>query len=165
MDFLFEAPEITLETLEPVVQAYRDAGMRATILLGVTDKTFADSLPLTDAERAQWSRGGPPSLERIKPLATEAVDRWHEPDGLIRIGMGPSAPQRCSDELMAWSLELVPAPRARVADPRAGDEDAGDDRPRWHTAHRSSSCSPSGASSDRDPPSSTPSGSATATSS
>lgn len=107
VDFLFEAPEITLETLEPVVQAYRDAGMRATILLGVTDKTFADSLPLTDEERAQWSdEVQPPSLERIKPLATEAVDRWHEPDGLIQIGMGPSAPQRCSDELMAWSLEL-----------------------------------------------------------
>ena len=107
VDFLFEAPEITLDTLEPVVQAYRDAGMRATILLGVTDMTFADSLPLTDEEREQWSdEVQPPSLERIKPLATEAVDRWHEPDGLIQIGMGPSAPQRCSDELMAWSLEL-----------------------------------------------------------
>ena len=107
VDFLFEAPEITLETLEPVVEAYRDAGMRATILLGVTDKTFADSLPLTDAEREQWSdEVQPPSLERIKPLATAAVDRWHEPDGLIQIGMGPSAPQRCSDELMAWSLDL-----------------------------------------------------------
>jgi 5-methylthioadenosine/S-adenosylhomocysteine deaminase len=107
VDFLFEAPEITLETLEPVVEAYRNAGMRATILLGVTDKSFADSLPLTDDEREQWSdEVQSPSLERIKLLATEAVDRWHEPDGLIQIGMGPSAPQRCSDELMAWSLEL-----------------------------------------------------------
>src|SRR5436305_7047813 len=31
VDFLYEAPAITLETLEPVVQAYRDAGLRATI--------------------------------------------------------------------------------------------------------------------------------------
>lgn len=107
VDFLFEAPEISIETLEPVVEAYRDAGMRATILLGVTDRTFADSLPLTEAEREAWSdEAEPPTLERIMSVATEAVDRWHEDGGLIGIGMGPSAPQRCSDELMEQSLEL-----------------------------------------------------------
>ncbi|MGH2868785.1 MAG: amidohydrolase family protein, partial [Solirubrobacteraceae bacterium] len=46
VDFLYEAPAITLDTLEPVVQAYRDAGLRATILLGVADLPFARSLPL-----------------------------------------------------------------------------------------------------------------------
>ena len=107
VDFLFEAPEISVESLEPVVQAYRDAGMRATILLGVTDKTFADSLPLTDEERAAWSdEAEAPSVDRIMSVATEAVERWHQPGGLIGIGMGPSAPQRCSDELMQRSLEL-----------------------------------------------------------
>src|SRR5581483_7239982 len=56
VDFLYEAPAITLETLEPVVQAYRDAGLRATILLGVADLPFAQSLPLDgdgDAAAAQ----------------------------------------------------------------------------------------------------------------
>jgi 5-methylthioadenosine/S-adenosylhomocysteine deaminase len=107
VDFLFEAPEISIESLEPVVAAYRDAGMRATILLGVADKLFADSLPLTAQERARWTdEVDAPSLSRIKEVATEAVERWHEPGGLIQIGMGPSAPQRCSDELLAWSLDL-----------------------------------------------------------
>lgn len=108
VDFLYEAPEITVETLEPVVQAYRDAGLRATVLLGVADKPFADSLPLTDAERAAWSEeADAPSLGRIMDVATAAVQRWHEPKGLIGIGMGPSAPQRCSDELIERSLELA----------------------------------------------------------
>src|SRR5215208_1391855 len=62
VDFLFEAPEITLETLEPVVQAYRDAGMRATILLGVADKPFAESLPLDDAAGAAAREAAPPPL-------------------------------------------------------------------------------------------------------
>lgn len=107
VDFLFEAPEISLETLEPVVEAYRDAGMRATILLGVADKPFADSLPLTEEERDAWeSEADPPTLERILEVANEAIERWHEPGGMIGIGMGPSAPQRCSDELMAATLEL-----------------------------------------------------------
>jgi cytosine/adenosine deaminase-related metal-dependent hydrolase len=107
VDFLFEAPEISPEVLEPVIRAYRDSGMRATVLLGVADRSFADSLPLTDEQRASWSdEAAPPSLERIMSVAVEAVDRWHEPDGLIGIGMGPSAPQRCSAALMARSLEL-----------------------------------------------------------
>lgn len=104
VDFLFEAPEITLETLEPVVQAYRDTGMRATILLGVADKPFAESLPLDDAADAAAREAAPPTLDGIMQLAHDAVARWHEPDGQIGIGMGPSAPQRCTDALLDASL-------------------------------------------------------------
>ncbi|HEY2771352.1 MAG TPA: amidohydrolase family protein [Solirubrobacteraceae bacterium] len=107
VDFLYEAPAITIETLEPVVQAYKDAGLRATILLGVADLPFAQSLPLegtTDAAAAR--EAPPPSYESIMELAREAVERWHEPGGLIGIGLGPSAPQRCSPELLEASLKF-----------------------------------------------------------
>jgi cytosine/adenosine deaminase-related metal-dependent hydrolase len=107
VDFLYEAPEITLETLEPVVRAYRDVGMRATILLGVADKPFANSLPLDDAERAVAREAPPPTREGIMSLARAAVDRWHEPGGLIGIGLGPSAPQRCTPELLDETLALA----------------------------------------------------------
>jgi 5-methylthioadenosine/S-adenosylhomocysteine deaminase len=107
VDFLFEAPEITLDTLEPVVQAYRDAGMRATILLGVADKPFVESLPLPNGAGAGSREAAPPTLESIMDLACAAVDRWHEPGGLIGIGLGPSAPQRCSRELLEQTLEFA----------------------------------------------------------
>jgi 5-methylthioadenosine/S-adenosylhomocysteine deaminase len=107
VDFLYEAPEITLDTLEPVVQGYRDAGMRATILLGVADKPFAASLPLDDSEAASAREAPAPSRDRIMRIAHEAVDRFHEPDGLIGIGLGPSAPQRCTPELLEATLELA----------------------------------------------------------
>jgi 5-methylthioadenosine/S-adenosylhomocysteine deaminase len=101
VDFLFEAPEITIDTLEPVVRAYRDVGMRATILLGVSDKPFLDSLPVRDDERAAvGAEAPPPSLERILAVGREATERWHEPGGLIGIGWGPSAPQRCTGALL-----------------------------------------------------------------
>jgi 5-methylthioadenosine/S-adenosylhomocysteine deaminase len=109
VDFLFEAPEITLETLEPVVQAYRDAGMRATILLGVADKPFAESLPLPDGAGAARREAAPPTLESIMALAAAAVERWHEPGGRIGIGLGPSAPQRCSRELLEQTLDFARA--------------------------------------------------------
>jgi 5-methylthioadenosine/S-adenosylhomocysteine deaminase len=107
VDFLYEAPEITLETLEPVVQAYRDAGLRATILLGVADKPFAASLPLDDPDSAAAREAPPMALEPIMELARAAVERWHEPDGLIGIGLGPSAPQRCTPELLDATLALA----------------------------------------------------------
>jgi 5-methylthioadenosine/S-adenosylhomocysteine deaminase len=104
VDFLYEAPAITMETLEPVVAAYRDAGLRATILLGVADLPFAASLPLDETAAAASREAPPPSFASIMELAREAVDRWHEPGGLIGIGLGPSAPQRCSPELFEASL-------------------------------------------------------------
>lgn len=107
VDFLYEAPEITLETLEPVVQAYRDAGMRATILMGVADRSFAESLPLTDDEAREWAdEAEAPSLDRILEIGREAVDRWHDPEGMIGIGWGPSAPQRCSPELIDETMKI-----------------------------------------------------------
>lgn len=108
VDFLYEAPAITLDTLEPVVQAYRDAGLRATILLGVADLPFARSLPLNgDADAAAAHEASAPSLRSIIDLANAAVDRWDEPNGLIRIGLGPSAPQRCSPELLRTTIDLA----------------------------------------------------------
>jgi 5-methylthioadenosine/S-adenosylhomocysteine deaminase len=107
VDFLYEAPEITIETLEPVVRAYRDAGIRATIVLGVADRSFAQSLPLTGEERKAWpEEAEAPTRERILEMGRAAIDRWHEPDGMIGIGWGPSAPQRCSEELLRETMEM-----------------------------------------------------------
>jgi 5-methylthioadenosine/S-adenosylhomocysteine deaminase len=108
VDFLYEAPAITLDTLEPVVQAYRDAGLRATILLGVADMPFAQSLPLDgEAASAAAEEAPPPSWRSIMELADAAVSRWDEPEGLIRIGLGPSAPQRCSPQLLRATVEMA----------------------------------------------------------
>jgi 5-methylthioadenosine/S-adenosylhomocysteine deaminase len=107
VDFLYEAPEITLDTLEPVVRAYRDVGLRATVLLGVADLHFADSLPLGAAGGVARLEAAPPSLEAVMELGEAAADRFHQPGGLIGIGFGPSAPQRCSPELLEGTLELA----------------------------------------------------------
>ena len=108
VDFLYEAPAITVETLEPVVQAYRDAGLRVNILLGVADKPFLESLPLDPEVRTSAPpEAAPPSLHSIMELAEAAVERWHEPGGLTGIGLAPSAPQRCSEELMQASREFA----------------------------------------------------------
>ncbi len=67
--------------------------MSATILLGIADLPFAQSLPLDgDAAVAAGREAAPPSLGSSLDLADAAVTRWDESRGLIRIGLGPSTP-------------------------------------------------------------------------
>jgi 5-methylthioadenosine/S-adenosylhomocysteine deaminase len=106
-DFVYEAPELTIETLEPVIRAYLDAGLRATVVLGISDLPFLDSLPLELDERVGApAEAAAPSRDRILEFAREAITRWHGLDGQIKIGLGPSAPQRCTEELLeeSWTL-------------------------------------------------------------
>jgi 5-methylthioadenosine/S-adenosylhomocysteine deaminase len=106
-DFVYEAPELTIETLEPVIRAYLDAGLRATVVLGISDLPFLDSLPLEPDERVGApAEAAAPSRDRILEVAREAIARWHGLDGRIKIGLGPSAPQRCTPELLeeSWTL-------------------------------------------------------------
>jgi cytosine/adenosine deaminase-related metal-dependent hydrolase len=108
VDFVFEAPEITLDTLEPIVRAYRDAGLRATVLLGVADLHYLASLDIDPADRAAAAAEfEPPTVDRIMDVARDAVVEWHEPGGLVGIGLGPSAPQRCSDALLDATMALA----------------------------------------------------------
>lgn len=108
VDFVFEAPEITVETLEPIIQAYRDVGLRATVLLGVADRHYLASLDLDPADLERTSlEFSPPTVERVMKVAHDAVERWHEPGGMIGIGLGPSAPQRCTPGLLDATMELA----------------------------------------------------------
>jgi cytosine/adenosine deaminase-related metal-dependent hydrolase len=107
-DFVFEAPEITVDTLEPVIAAYSDLGLRVSVLLGTADMSFLDSLPLDPSARAQApSEAPPPSVERVLDVTRAAVERWHDPDGLVSIALGPSAPQRCTERFLAATFELA----------------------------------------------------------
>ncbi len=104
-DFLYEAPRITPDSLEPVVRAYRDAGLRATVLLGISDRPYLESLPWPGSPPA--AAGGeapPPDADDLLALLETAVRRHHDPDGMVRIGVGPSAPQRCTPELLRRSM-------------------------------------------------------------
>jgi 5-methylthioadenosine/S-adenosylhomocysteine deaminase len=107
-DFLYESPKITMSTLEPVIRAYRDLGLRVTLLLGIADRPYLESLPWRDPASAGVSaEAAAPSTEEILELVRDAVRTYHDPDGSIRIGLGPSAPQRCSPELLDRTMNLA----------------------------------------------------------
>lgn len=112
VDFLYELAGFTDESLDAVVRAYRDLGLRALVVLGMGDRAYHETVvldlglvprDLLDA----LEREKPPSWSEWEALARRAVERFHRPDEGISIGLGPSGPQRCTDEMLAGCAALA----------------------------------------------------------
>ena len=112
VDFLYEMPGFTEESLEAVAQAYRDLGLRALIVLGMGDRAYHETVVI-DLELvppdllAELRAEKPPSWAEWEALARQAVGRFHRPDEGVSIGLGPSGPQRCTDEMLAACTALA----------------------------------------------------------
>lgn len=97
------------EHLAAVVQAYADAGLRATIAPAITDVPFVDSVPglaLPAATQAAL-RAPLPSAASCVRFAADAIAEFDgAADGRVRIAVGPLTVDSCSDELLRRSGEL-----------------------------------------------------------
>lgn len=82
----FRQTPMRLDAVEAAVAAYREAGMRCAIAIMVRDR----SVP-------KWVTD---TGENIAELCRAAVGTWHDPESLISIMLAPSAPHRCTDELL-----------------------------------------------------------------
>jgi 5-methylthioadenosine/S-adenosylhomocysteine deaminase len=112
VDFLYEMAGFTDESLAAVVKAYRDLGLRALIVLGMGDRAYHETVvldeQLVDASLIQRLEAEkPPSWEDWEQFTRRAVDRYHRPDEGITIGLGPSGPQRCTDEFLQACAALA----------------------------------------------------------
>ena len=112
VDFLYELDGFTTESLEAVVRAYRDAGQRAVIALGIGDRAYHETVILEEGlvprelvERLE--RDKPPSWDEWQRFVRDAVERFHRPDEGVSIAIGPSGPQRCTDEMLAGCAALA----------------------------------------------------------
>lgn len=113
-DDLFEAPRQTLGQLGACVQAYDDIGIRATVSGHVIDRKFLDTIPFTrthvpQALQDELDRHAPPSVADYLAFAKAAHAEFHGRSGRIRFMVAPSAPQRCTPELMQAVNELAVA--------------------------------------------------------
>jgi len=112
VDFLYELDGFTTESLEAVVRGYRDAGLRALIALGIGDRAYHETVILEEGlvSRDLISRleaDAPPTWDEWERFCREAVERFHRPDEGISIALGPSGPQRCTDEMLAGCAGLA----------------------------------------------------------
>jgi cytosine/adenosine deaminase-related metal-dependent hydrolase len=112
VDFIYEFAGLTEERLQAMVDAYRHAGMRALICLAVADRSYHETVVLAedllpDDVAKTLKDNPPPTAGEWLSLARDMVRRFHRPDSGIAIGIGPSGPQRCSDELLLGARALA----------------------------------------------------------
>jgi cytosine/adenosine deaminase-related metal-dependent hydrolase len=112
VDFLYELQGFTEESLRAIVDAYRDLGLRALIALGMSDRAYHETVVLDEhlVERSLVDRleqEKPPSWQEWEQFTRLAVERYHRPDEGISIGLGPSGPQRCTDEMLSGCAALA----------------------------------------------------------
>lgn len=113
-DDIFEAPRQTIDQLGAAVQAYDDAGIRATVSGHVIDKNFLDTIPYARETvpldiQEKVGRLKPPTAAEYIAFAKEAHARFHGRSGRIRFMLAPSAPQRCTPKLMQEVNDLARA--------------------------------------------------------
>ena len=112
VDFLYELDGFTDESLDAVVRAYRDVGLRALIALGIGDRAYHETVVLEEGlvsreliERLE--RDKPPTWGEWERFVRHAVEKFHRPDEGISICPGPSGPQRCTDAMLVGCADLA----------------------------------------------------------
>jgi 5-methylthioadenosine/S-adenosylhomocysteine deaminase len=94
------------------IQAMRDLGLRHVVALTLSDKTYEETLPLGS------TAGLDDEVKRMTASEAKATQAWlddcekfievfHAPEKLTTACPGPSAVQRCTDELLTRSAEIA----------------------------------------------------------
>lgn len=109
----FPGQRFTCEDMDAVLSAWRETGMRIALGMRFFDGAFSDifpDAPLPDDLHDRMSRFQllkPQSVDELRDLMKETIQRWHGRDGRLSVYPAPSNPDRCSDEAILLCAELA----------------------------------------------------------
>jgi 5-methylthioadenosine/S-adenosylhomocysteine deaminase len=95
------------------IQAMRDLGLRHVVALTMTDKNYEDTIPLgeTDSglndEIKRMSAGEAKTTQAWLDECESFIETFHNPEKLTTCCPGPSAVQRCTDELLLGAAKMA----------------------------------------------------------
>jgi 5-methylthioadenosine/S-adenosylhomocysteine deaminase len=110
-DLSFGFPIVTVDELIAIGQSYVDAGMRAVVAPMLQDISFYKAIPglfeaLPEAHRLAVAAGGGDTGFILRSME-EALDRWPHAAAGVRLGIAPTIPLHCSDELTRGCAQLA----------------------------------------------------------
>ena len=95
------------------IEAMRDLGLRHVAALTITDKNYEDTIPLGDTDATlndeirRMSASESKSTQAWLDECELLLDTFHAPEKLTTACPGPSAVQRCSDELLTKAAAMA----------------------------------------------------------
>jgi 5-methylthioadenosine/S-adenosylhomocysteine deaminase len=110
---LFTAiPVITVESVVAALDAYRDVGLRAIVAPSISDLPYYATIPglrsrLTPQLAHELAELFPahPGVDQLDIVAAAASARPRDP--LVRMGVAPVIPERCSDDFLQHAFALA----------------------------------------------------------
>jgi cytosine/adenosine deaminase-related metal-dependent hydrolase len=111
-DDAFHVPVASVESVDAIMQAYADAGMRATVAIDQPNIVEYEKYPflaelLPEAERKAMERAPRQSAAELLELYRHLIDRWHgTAEGRLGAAVSCSAPQRVTPEYFRGLSEL-----------------------------------------------------------
>lgn len=111
-DDFFDPPRHDLDRLATVFRAYDDAGIRANVSSAAMNVHTLDALPFARevmplALQELLDFGPPMSAETYADYCRAVFSSLHGMSGRLRFMIAPSAPQRCTPDLMAACMDLA----------------------------------------------------------
>ena len=82
-------------SMESIFRAWQDVGLRGVAAITLSNHWLPPELLIPDAI--------------LKAEALDYTARWHNPDGLVRIALGPSTPFLCDEALLTWTRDTARA--------------------------------------------------------
>ena len=111
-DDAYHVPIATRESIDAIMRAYEDAGIRATVAIDQPNVVEYEKYPflaelLPDAERRAMERAPRQSAAELLDLYGHLIDRWHgAAGGRLAAAVSCSAPQRVTRDYFAALSEL-----------------------------------------------------------
>ena len=112
-DLFMALPSPSIESVEAVVRAYADAGVRALVAPAVADLLFYEWVPglmdaLPDGLRKEVERRRPAAGPDILKVVREGLLRFHDTaGGRVRLAVAPTIPAQCTDDFLLASRRLA----------------------------------------------------------
>jgi 5-methylthioadenosine/S-adenosylhomocysteine deaminase len=111
-DDFFDPPQHDHDRLAMVFKAYSDVGIRANVASAVMNIHPLDAMPFArelvpKGLQDQLDFGPMISAGAYIDYCKGAFEKFHQPNGRLRFMIAPSAPQRCSPELLQACSELA----------------------------------------------------------
>jgi len=113
LDHFFGNQECRFMGVGGAIQAMRDLGLRHVISLTLSDKNYEETIPLGETasnvteEIKRMSASEAKATKAWLDDCEEFIDTFHDPNRLTTCCPGPSAVQRCSDELLRGAAAIA----------------------------------------------------------